>query len=139
MSNPFKKQWQSLKRGQPGRRFRARYDAGQKAKKDASPGFKFLRIARILVALASLAIGVILVFIPGPAILFFLLSGSLLAAESLTIANLLDWAEVKLRAVFSWLKRHWRKLHVAGKVAVTGLALTGAGGCAYAAYRLMAG
>ena len=139
MANPFKKQWQSLKRGEPGRRFRARYDAGQKAKKEASPGFKFLRIARILIALASVAIGVVLVFIPGPAVLFFLLAGSLLAAESLTIARALDWTEVKLRMVFSWLKRHWRKLHVVGKVAVTGLALTGAGACAYAAYRLMAG
>ncbi len=137
MSNPLKRQWQTLKRGKPGERFAARYEAGRKAKKNAGPGFKFLRLARILIALGSLVVGVVLVFIPGPAIVFFLLSGSLLAAESLTIAHFLDWSEVKLRAAFGWIVRHWRKLHLIGKIAVSSLAVTGAGGCAYAAYRLM--
>ena len=139
MSNPLKKQWQTLKRGKPGERFIQRYEAGQKAKKSAGPGFKLLRVVRILVALGAVVVGIILVFIPGPAILFFLIAGSLLAAESRTIARFLDWAELKLRAVFSWLSRQWRRLHFAGKVAVSSLAATGAGGCAYAAYRMMAG
>jgi len=139
MSNPLKKQWRSLKRGQPGRRFKARYDAGRNARKDASWGFKVFRLARIIMALALVAVGIVLMFIPGPAVLFFLLAGSLLAAESLMIANVLDWAELRMRAAFSWLKRHWIKLHLAGKMAVTGLAATAAGGCAYAAYRIMVG
>src|SRR6185312_109830 len=102
MTNPLKKQWQSLKRGKPGHRFRSRYDAGRKARKDAGFGFKLLRLLRLVIALAAVAIGIVLVFIPEPAILFFLLAGSLLAAESLTIARFLDWTEVKLRAGFAW-------------------------------------
>lgn len=139
MSNPLTKQWQTLKRGKPGERFAQRYEAGQKVKKAAGPGFKLLRVVRILIALGSVVVGVILVFIPGPAILFFLISGSLLAAESLTIARFLDWTELKLRAAFSWSTRHWRRLHLAGKIALSGLVATGAGGFAYVAYRLMAG
>lgn len=137
MSNPLKKQWETLKRGRPGERFVARYDAGQKTKKDAGFGFKILRVVRILIALGAVVVGIILVFIPGPAILFFLIAGSLLAAESLTIARFLDWSELKLRVLFHWIARHWRKLHVAGKIAISSLAITGAGGCAYVAYQLM--
>ncbi|HEY4249169.1 MAG TPA: hypothetical protein VGM64_20260 [Lacunisphaera sp.] len=138
MTNPLKQQWQSLKRGKPGHRFRARYDAGSRVKKDASFGFKLIRLLRFVIALAAAAVGVVLVFIPGPAILFFLLAGSLLAAESLTIARFLDWIEVKLRDLFEWCQRQWRRMHPAGKIAITGLAATGATGCVYAAYRLVA-
>ena len=138
MPNPLKKQWQSLKRGQPGRRFRARYDSRHLAKKDASIGFKFLRLARIIIALAAVVVGVVLVFIPGPAFLFFIFAGSLLAAESLTIARFLDWTEVKLRSGFTFCERQWRHLHLSTKIAITSVAVTGAGGCAYAAYRFVA-
>lgn len=139
MFNPLKKQWQTLKRGRPGERFVKRYEAGKKAKKQVGAGFKLLRFARILVALGAVVVGIILVFIPGPAILFFLIAASLLAAESIAIARFLDWAEVKLRAAFSWLAHHWQRLHLAGKIGISALAASGAGGCAYAAYRLMAG
>lgn len=138
MTNPLKQRWQSLKQGKPGHRFRSRYDAGRKAKKNASFGFKLFRLLRLVIALAATVIGVILVFIPGPAILFFLLAGSLLAAESLTIARFLDWTEVKLRAIGGWGQGQWHRLHLAGKIAITGLAATGATGCAYVAYRLVA-
>ena len=137
MPNPLKKQWQSLKRGRPGRRFEERYEAGLQAKKNSSIEFKLLRIIRILIALGAIAVGVVLVFIPGPAILFFLVAGSLLAAESIRVARFLDWLEVKLRAAWSWLEKHWRKLHPAGRVAATASALGGASVFAYAAYRLM--
>src|SRR5688572_27646844 len=137
MSNPLKKQWQSLKRGRPGERFKKRYEAGQKANKVAGTGFKLLRLSRIVIALGSLAIGVVLVFIPGPAILFFLLAGSLLASESMTVARFCDWSELKIRKSGSWLKRHWKKLHLMGKMVVSGAAMGGAVGCAYLAYRLM--
>jgi len=137
MSNPLKKQWETLKRGRPGERFAARYHAGQKTKKDTGLGFKVFRVVRILIALGAIVVGIILVFIPGPAILFFLIAASLLAAESLTIARFLDWSELKLRALFHWVTRHWRKLHFVGKIAISSLAVTGAGGCAYVAYQLM--
>lgn len=139
MRNPLKKQWQSLKRGQPGERFKARYSAAKKDRAGASFGKQISRVIRFGFALVSAAIGVILVFIPGPAILFFLIAGSLLASESLVIARFLDWGELRLRAGVSWLQRHWKRLHLIGKITVTALAMSLSGGCAYAAYRLMQG
>jgi fatty acid desaturase len=133
----FKMQWQALRRGQPGKRFQARYRSGQKAVKEAGAGHKALRIFRLLVALGCVVVGVVLVFIPGPAILFFLIAGGLLSAESIVVARFLDWAEVKLRAGWTWSKRHWKKLPLAGKIGVMVLAAAFAGAGAYAVYRFV--
>jgi hypothetical protein len=138
--NPtIKRQWQALRRSKPGCRFQARYEAGQKAKKEADWGFNVRRIFGLLVALGAVAIGVVLVFIPGPAIPFLFVAGGLLASESIVVARFLDRTEVRVRSVWAWLKCRWHKLRLAGKIAVTGLGMAGASGCAYAAYRLMAG
>lgn len=138
MPNPFKKQWESLKRGRPGHRFRNRYETAKKTRKSTDTGFKLSRFLRICAALVMAAIGVVLVFIPGPAILFFLVAGGLLAAESLTIARLLDWTELLFRSGVRRLMRFWERLQLAGKIAMTGLATCGAGGCGYLVYRWMA-
>ena len=90
-----------------------------------------------ILALACLAVGVVLVFIPGPAVLFFFIGGGLLAAESRVIAWGLDYSELKIRAMWTWIKRHWRELHVAGKAAVGSLIAGGAMGCAFAFYNLL--
>lgn len=138
MINLVKQQWQSLKRGKSGHRFRSRYEAARKARKNVGFRVKLQRLVRLVIALAATVIGVVLVFIPGPAILFFLLAGSLLAAEFLTIARFFDWTEVKLRTGFAWGQRRWHRLHRAGKILLTGLAAFGTIGCAYVAYRLVA-
>jgi len=58
----------------------------------------------------SLAIGVVLVFIPGPAILFFLIAGGLFAMQSLWVARALDWSELRIRAAISAIRK-WRSRH----------------------------
>ena len=93
----------------------------------------------IVVALVSLAIGVVLSVIPGPAIPFFFLGGGLLATESRPVARFMDWCELIGRRVGAWGKRHWNRLPLAGRIVVMMI-----GGCcsmatAYLSYRLMRG
>ena len=129
----LRQQWQHFKTGRPGRRFKDRHAAHRRKK---NPPFGFSRILVWLGALLSLAIGMILVFIPGPAVLFFLLTGALLATESQVIATFMDWAEVKTRAVVKGLQRWWKHRSPGGKaVALTMMGGMGAG-LAYASFRL---
>ncbi len=134
MSDSLKRQWETLKDGRPGQRFQARYEAAQKAREG-----RMTRIFRIIVALGAVLIGIVLIFIPGPAILFFLVAAGLMAAESLTVARLLDRIDVRTELAWKWIKLHWKKLHVVGKIVLSGLVLIGAGGCVYAAYRVLIG
>ncbi len=118
MGNSLTHEWHLLKRGRAGHRFETRYESAKKARKNAAWSDQLGRIVRLFVALGLLAIGVVLVFIPGPAILFFFVGGGLLASESRFIARVLDWTEVKGRALWKWSSRHWRALHVPGKAGV---------------------
>jgi hypothetical protein len=138
MRNALTRSWQELIHGQPGSRFEDRYNAARKVRSSREWRHRFLRFVRLGLALGALVVGFILVFIPGPAVVFFFLSGSLLAAESRGIARFLDALELKLRAVWDWGKRHWRRLSLGGKVAlVVVVAALGAAG-AYGAYQFMA-
>jgi hypothetical protein len=116
-------EWRTLRRGRPGHRFQERYEASRRAKNRRSI---IGRIVRLGLAIVALAIGIVLMFIPGPAILFYLISGSLLAAESRVVARALDWSEVQLRKSARWLKIQWRKLPLAGKI-FAGLAVLAIG------------
>ncbi|WP_438483158.1 PGPGW domain-containing protein [Oleiharenicola lentus] len=127
-----------MKRGSPGSRFKNRYASAKKARKDGSWTQHIFRIVRLIVAAGALAVGVLLVFIPGPAILFFFIAGGLLASESKLVARFLDWTEVRLRAWWKWGMRHWTKIPLAGKIAVVTLAAGVAGAAAFGMYQLMA-
>ena len=129
----FQKSWKDLTHGKPGHRFQRRYEN----KKRSGGKNSWQRVMNFILALACLAVGVVLVFIPGPAVLFFFIGGGLLAAESRVIAWGLDYSELKIRAMWTWIKRHWRELHVAGKAAVGSLIAGGAMGCAFAFYNLL--
>lgn len=134
MDLPFRRQWNVHRQGRLGHRFQNRYHAHRK-----SPGRKNLlrRLVHLVLAAIFTAIGVVLAFIPGPAILFFFLAGATLASDWLWMARLLDWLEVKLQAGWKWALAKWRGLPPAGRIA-----LVVAGGClsavtTYGAYRLM--
>jgi hypothetical protein len=127
-------QWQVLSQGKPGHRFQDRYHAHRRRRTKQG---MLHRLGRILLAIIATAIGLVLVFIPGPAILFFFVAGALLAVDWLWLARLLDWLEVKLRA---WWKRSvawWRKLSLTARLSL----LAFGGGLSvvttYGAYRLM--
>jgi hypothetical protein len=95
------------------------------------------RIANVGLAVLSAAVGVIFVFIPGPAILFFFISGALLASESLWVARAMDWAEVKLRALWKWGLERRRRLSLAGEIAVVSAAVCAAAASAYTFWHVL--
>ena len=131
----LKRQWKTLQRARPGRRFEERYEAAQRKENRAS---FFARVVRFTIATAALAVGVVLMFIPGPAVLFFAISGALLASESRGVARFLDWSEVKIRAVVRWATRFWKKLPVVGKVAIALVGAAGSVGAGYLGYTVIA-
>ena len=86
--------WDEFRRAKPGTRFQRFHDEQRGRQRP------WIRAAYIGAAVASLAIGIVLVFIPGPAVVFFALTAALLAAQSASLARRLDSAEVWLRHVF---------------------------------------
>jgi hypothetical protein len=134
MALNLKAHWKSLGRGKPGHRFQERYARNQRSR--ASRGL-LPRVLRLLGAAAATAVGVVLAFIPGPAVLFFLLAGALLASDSLWIARTLDWLEVRWHRVARWAVRIWKNLPVPARItlAVLGVGLSAAS--TYGFYRVM--
>lgn len=113
-------QWRQMKASRPGHRFRDRYDRHKKSSN--APKTVWL-VVRILAAVLLLLVGGVFMFIPGPAVVFFFFAGALLATDSLPVAKLLDWTEVQARKIGSKVRRLWRKLPTAGRVAVAALGL----------------
>lgn len=135
MSLKLKSRWEALRRGKPGQRFQDRYRASRGSDRSGV----ILRILRMVLAALAIVIGVVLMFIPGPAILFFAIAGALLASESRVVARFLDWSEVMIRRVVRWALRVWKRLSWPGRGAVIALAAVGAAGASYAAYRIVFG
>jgi hypothetical protein len=92
--------WQALKASKPGKRFQ---DARHRQREADKTRSALVRWLRPIFAVVALAVGVILVFIPGPAFVFIGLSAALFASESQTVARALDRTEL-------WLRRMWSKL-----------------------------
>jgi hypothetical protein len=94
------------------------------------------RVLLLVAALGSLVIGVFLMFVPGPAVVFYFLAATLLAGESLYLARLMDWAEVRLRAGWKWGRHRWEQTPVWGRVTSIGVAVCLSIGVAYLSFRL---
>lgn len=129
----FQKSWKDLARGRPGRRFRDRFENRDRSGR----GSRWRRLLNLGLALVCLVVGVALVFIPGPAVLFFFIGGGLLAAESRLVATLLDGTELRIRAIWSWVRRRWLKLPAGGKAMIGSLLAGAAMGGAYLSYRMV--
>lgn len=126
MLNNLKRQWRALRKSRPGHRFEDRYD---RIKKSADQNKIGARLVRFIVALISLVIAVVFTVFPGPSLIFYVISGAMLASESLRLARWLDHLEVWGRKAWNWARRHFRKLPLAGKIAVgfAGALMAGAG------------
>jgi hypothetical protein len=94
--------WSELKASQPGERFQDAYQRQKQADQGRSAAARWLRP---ILSLLSFAIGVVLAFIPGPAVVFFALSATLLATQSLRVARALDRTEIWLRAKREQLRK----------------------------------
>ncbi len=123
-----------LPTGKPGRRFRDRYHRQQRSGQSHGPG---PRVARIILAVLAAAIGVVLIFIPGPAVVFFLFAGALLATDWLPVARLLDWGETHARRIGTRVRRLWEKLSWAGRVAVVAAGAGLSAAVSFGFYRLL--
>jgi Flp pilus assembly protein TadB len=98
----LKEHWSQFQRLEPGKRFQTHYRQHRQSEAGKSP------IRRVLYAVAgvvALVVGVILMFIPGPAILFFLIAGGLFATQSLWVARALDWSELRTRAAVKAIRK----------------------------------
>ena len=96
-----------MKRDPAGKRFRNEHRrAGHSG---ATEGWA--RVLCLVLAALCCVVGVVLVFIPGPAFVFFILAGAFLASQSSVAARALDKTEVKIRKLWGGLRKKGRGLH----------------------------
>ena len=105
--------WRELRHGEPGRRFRARYERRHAQRRHAGGRKWAVIVAGALIALA----GIVLLPLPGPGMLVIALGALLVAEESLTVAKLLDALESRGRALIE----RWRPLSRSTRPARQGL------------------
>ena len=106
----LKDHWHAFKRLEPGKRFQTHYRQHRQSEAGKSP---VRRVLHAVAGVVALAVGVILTFIPGPAILFFLIAGGLFATQSLSVARALDWTELRLRAALRAIRKRVSKQRAA--------------------------
>lgn len=93
--------WKRLETLESGERFQTLH----REQKDKPPAVKATFLG---VAIASFVAGVVFVFIPGPAVLFFALSGALFATQSSRVARALDAGEIRGRKALDSIRARWR-------------------------------
>jgi hypothetical protein len=125
----MKLQWREFKHDQPGERFRNQ----RKRMKDGS---KALMVAQVALGVILVSGGVLLLFIPGPGLLFIVFGLALIAGLSRKLAALMDRMEPKVRRFGRAAKQWWTHLPTVGKVGLGLLAASGAAAFFYAMYRL---
>jgi hypothetical protein len=130
----LKRQWCAFRSGKPGRRFQDRFDRNSRARASQS---LLRRLLQPAIAIVLLLIGVVLTFIPGPAIVFYFAGAGILAGESRTLARALDWSELKERQVLRCLKHWWAQASPDAKQTVILVAFFAVMGAGYAAYRII--
>ena len=84
----------------PGRRFQDRYRRMREHK-----GSAWKRCALFIAGILLTAVGIFFLVVPGPGIPILVVGLALLAQESVTLARLLDRAELKLRRIW----KRWRQ------------------------------
>jgi uncharacterized membrane protein YbaN (DUF454 family) len=114
----FMQEWRALKRSRPGYRFQDRHE---RIRNSGDENGVRARVMRLVIAAVSFVIGVALTVIPGPAVVFFLITAALLASESLRLARWLDIGEVCGRKTWNGAHRTFHKLPLAGKITAAGI------------------
>jgi len=114
--------------------------------KDAPPGARFQRLYRErkghgtsrfvvpAIGILLLAGGVVLLFIPGPGLLFIAFGAALLAQQSRWLARLLDRLEPVLRRLARKGETYWKKAATPVKAAIVSGAALAAAAAIYGAY-----
>jgi hypothetical protein len=129
-----KEDLQCLKHAKSGERFCAFYDFRASRRE---PGFSVSRALTILFGLALTIGGASIGWLPGPGGFVAILGLALLAQEFRPMAAVLDWCEVKLRTLWQWCVRAWKRMSGAVRLAVTMTALATSVSLVIAAYALL--
>jgi uncharacterized protein (TIGR02611 family) len=128
----LKQNWQAFIDAAPGERFAQLYH-----RRESRQSF-ITRSTFLLVGLIIMALGLVLMPAPGPGMVVLLFGAAIAAQESLRIARLMDWTEVRARRVVKSVVNWWRRRSLSCKVllALAALGLTASAGLA--GYTLLA-
>jgi hypothetical protein len=130
MLQRLRENWQRIKRGEPGRRFRDCYES------ERHHGAS--RTVLCAAGIALILIGLFLVPAPVlPGWVVVMLGLALLSAAWRPLARLLDWTEPRLRFVLASGKSCWQRASKAVRIVVAGITLLGAAGLAWVMYALV--
>jgi hypothetical protein len=91
----IKNNWRELADGPPGKRFQKRYEKKQRESRSAGA-----RTLKLVAAVLLIAVGIVLLVVPGPGSLLIVVGAALLAEESSRLARGLDWTEMRVRRLF---------------------------------------
>lgn len=94
MIERLKSGWRELRQGEPGRRFRDRYE--RRHQRSHAGGRKW---SAIVFGALIVLVGIVLLPLPGPGMLVVAAGALLMAEESLAIARALDGVEVGVRSL----------------------------------------
>ena len=95
-------EWHAFRADSPGERFRHHYERSQLTSHAA-------RIARALVGIVLVAVGIVLLFIPGPGLLVAFFGFALLSSQSHVLASALDRAEPRVRHFAGRVRARFRR------------------------------
>jgi uncharacterized protein (TIGR02611 family) len=134
MLQAIKKNWRELKHGTPGKRFQEHYERRHQS------GSHLLRKALYIgVGALIVAAGIFFLPAPGPGFVIIFLGGGLIAQESKAAAKVLDWCELRGRAVADWAFGIWKRASTPARAAIALAGLIMVGGAGYVAYRVFLG
>lgn len=103
----WKEQWTRFAAQAPGSRFRDRHDRHQ-ANRHLHAWWR--RPLNIAIGIGCLAVGLVLTVAPGPAVVFFVVAGFVLANESRSAARALDWMDVRIAPAVHFVQQRWARL-----------------------------
>jgi hypothetical protein len=126
----IKQEWRRFRDDPPGQRFRNHNER-------VSHQSPVLVAARLVAGLVLVAIGIVLLFIPGPGTILIAFGLGVLAGRSKRLAGWLDRAEPVVRRWLDSARRRWKRLPRIAHVAIVVGALAAAGGAAYLAWSLI--
>jgi hypothetical protein len=131
MFQKLEREWQRFRRSKPGRRFQQRYEDKQRSRRGM--------LRKTLVTATGVLIfaaGIFLLFAPGPGTVLLVIGGGLIAEESLLAARALDWAEVRLRKLYTRSLQLWNGTPPATRVVLVICALLIVASLAFGAYKI---
>lgn len=132
MFDSLKSHWHDLKEGRPGKRFQDHYR--KRHESQSSPWRKALFLGGGALIVAA---GIFFLPAPGPGFIIIFLGGGLMAQESKVAARVLDWVELRVRAVIDWALGVWKRATPPARAAIVLAAAVLAGGAGYLGYQVL--